>query len=491
MKNLLFLLFMPALLFGQSDYQCVLSNAESFFESETAYVIYDHPGAKNHIVGLKVTDTIDMGDYVSYPFYNEFHTDDYLISPNSNYCLRADKYSWAGPEFQVYENGLNVFFNRDDNPVFINTQANLGETWTFYSDSSGNDYVATITDISEKKFLGVIDSVKTIEIAGDSSFTIEISKNYGFIKTINFRDFPGFGENTFSVYQYDLVGLSEPELGTHRLDKFDIFSFEEGDEVHWKWKDGYGDYTITHSYIETYLDKTIISEDTIVYTLNRIHWYHDAWDSLHYSNDTIMDTLVNEEMFSGKLPIEDIIEDSLYLNRYIMFESNDYNRIVLDNQKMNDGHYLIDTNCYTVFEVFVNFVHIYYIQGVGIFWNTIWEGSGGTNKSYPCYFSKSDGEWGTPLTPPDGIPLVNLRTSISISPNPTSHTAKIKLKNTAHYKHITLEITDLTGKKISSQKIQKSQTETTLNVASWEKGIYFVVVRADGEIVGRSKLVVN
>ncbi len=80
---------------------------------------------------------------------------------------------------------------------------------------------------------------------------------------------------------------------------------------------------------------------------------------------------------------------------------------------------------------------------------------------------------------------------VIISPNPASRTAKIELKNTEYHNNITLEITDLTGKKISSQKILKSQTETTLNVASWEKGIYFVIIRAGGEVVGRSKFVVD
>ncbi len=491
MKNLLFLLFMPAFLFGQSDYQCILSNAESFFESETAYEVLDYSASKYHIVGLKATDTIDMGDYVFYPFYHEFHTDDYLIFPDWDDCLRADAYSWAGPGFQIYANGLNIFFNRNDNPVFINTQANTGESWTFYSDGPGNDYIATVTDISEKEFLGVIDSVKTIEIAGDNSFSIEISKNYGLIKTINFRDFPGFGENTYQVHQYDIFGLSNPDIGSHRMNSFDIFDYDINDEIHWKWFEGYGIYAIHYNYIDKYIDKTIVCEDTIKYTIDRQLWYWSPWDSItHYSNSITVKTIVNQELYSGKLPHEDIIDDSLFLDKYIMFRS--YNgRVVLDNQILNDGHSIVDTNCYQAEEALVVLRHNYYIQGVGSFHEYVHEGTPDNDKSYPVYFKKGNDIWGTPLTPPVGVNESNFFVPILISPNPANRIVRIRLEGTTNYSETTLEVVDISGKSIFSQNLQKSQTGTTLNVASWEKGIYFVIVRAGGEVVGRSKLVVD
>ncbi len=90
-----------------------------------------------------------------------------------------------------------------------------------------------------------------------------------------------------------------------------------------------------------------------------------------------------------------------------------------------------------------------------------------------------------------GINEAGKETTLHIYPNPARKLAKISLASSNKPENTSLEVIDMVGKPVIRYAIPKSQTETTLNVASWEKGIYFVIIRAGGEVVGRSKFVVD
>jgi len=203
MKSLLFLLLLPAVLMGQANYQTILPNAVALYKAQNSFSVYDYQDSVKHIRGVKVTDTVYGDGFTSYKFFHEYHDDQYIVNDYNNLfntCFNMDAQCWLGSGVLVYENGLNVFFNRNNDSLFIDTRAGLNDSWVFYQPGTGVVYTAMVTDISEAEFLGVTDQVKTITISGNNkTYTLELSQKHGFVKTINFRDFPGFGENTYQV----------------------------------------------------------------------------------------------------------------------------------------------------------------------------------------------------------------------------------------------------------------------------------------------------
>jgi len=149
MKNVLLFILMPFILFGQADYKTILPDANAFFQSEVAFNLYDH-GSHKFFRGVKVIDSISDSGFTRYKFFYEYHDNNYSQTEFPwGECVNMEAQCWLGPEVIVYENGLNVFFNRDYDSIFIYTQANLNDSWTFYITDNGDIYNAVVTNISE------------------------------------------------------------------------------------------------------------------------------------------------------------------------------------------------------------------------------------------------------------------------------------------------------------------------------------------------------
>jgi hypothetical protein len=54
-----------------------------------------------------------------------------------------------------------------------------------------------------------------------------------------------------------------------------------------------------------------------------------------------------------------------------------------------------------------------------------------------------------------------------------------------------LAIFNVIGEQIHEERIYRHQEETTVNVQSWEKGMYFAVAYNEGKVVGKCKFVVQ
>jgi len=271
MKFLLFLLLLPVTLMGQADYQTILPNSVSLYKAQNPFSVYDYQDSVKQIRGVKVTDTVYGDGFTEYKFFHEYHDDKYTLDNSNNLfntCFNMNAMCWLGSELLVYNNGLNVFFNRNNDSLFIDTRASLNNSWVFYQPDSGAVYTAMVTNTSEAEFLGVTDQIKTITITGDNkTYTLKISQKHGFVKTINFRDFPGFDENTYRVDEHDLVGLSNPVLGLQLLNARDYFDFNIGDEFHhtlYVLPNGFGGYSGFRT--EKVLSKQVVDQDQFKYT---------------------------------------------------------------------------------------------------------------------------------------------------------------------------------------------------------------------------------
>ena len=108
---------------------------------------------------------------------------------------------------------LNNQYNLDNNT--IKQHAQLNDNWAYNTSLN-----ATIVNTSEQLILGVLDSIKTIELS--NSDTITISKNFGVIR------YPDF-ENLGTYYQ--MVGYHEGQnsYGDYLPNFWRIYDFNVGD----------------------------------------------------------------------------------------------------------------------------------------------------------------------------------------------------------------------------------------------------------------------
>ena len=80
---------------------------------------------------------------------------------------------------------------------------------------------------------------------------------------------------------------------------------------------------------------------------------------------------------------------------------------------------------------------------------------------------------------------------ISTFPNPAKDKITFAFENTDKHHNIKLECYDIFGRKVHEQKIYTGQLEAETDVSGWGNGIYVVVVKSNGKIVGRTKFIVE
>ncbi|MCF8345165.1 MAG: T9SS type A sorting domain-containing protein, partial [Bacteroidales bacterium] len=80
---------------------------------------------------------------------------------------------------------------------------------------------------------------------------------------------------------------------------------------------------------------------------------------------------------------------------------------------------------------------------------------------------------------------------ISTFPNPAKDKITFALENTDKHHNIKLACYDVFGRKVHEQKIYTGQLEAEAHISGWGNGIYVAVVKSQGEIVGRTKFIVE
>jgi len=76
-------------------------------------------------------------------------------------------------------------------------------------------------------------------------------------------------------------------------------------------------------------------------------------------------------------------------------------------------------------------------------------------------------------------------------PNPAKEKITFALENTDKHKNISLECYNVFGQEVHEQKVYTGQLEAVADVGNWGNGLYFVVVKSNGKIVGKGKFVVG
>ena len=190
MKKLLLLFLTLPFLAKAQNYQCLQAGVKHFFINSNGY-----------LRGIRIDSVRTVGDTtVYYPFHTPrgaYNT----VMATGNPVLDSNGGSWLGGKVLQLNDGTFIFDSYWNDSVIIKTQANVGDSWLFYSDSSSVFYRATIIAKDTMTVLSSLDSEKTILItACDSSgilpsdplesFTIMLSKNHGFVQVFDLYTFP-------------------------------------------------------------------------------------------------------------------------------------------------------------------------------------------------------------------------------------------------------------------------------------------------------------
>jgi hypothetical protein len=78
---------------------------------------------------------------------------------------------------------------------------------------------------------------------------------------------------------------------------------------------------------------------------------------------------------------------------------------------------------------------------------------------------------------------------ITAFPNPAETEITLAFQNTEHHSNMVLECYNIYGQRVHSEKIYKGQQQTKLNVSGWSKGLYFAVVKREGNVEGMVRFV--
>lgn len=474
----------------------ICSNAQDYqtFNSKRTALFSRDLNGQSDIQCVRIDSVKFQADSVFYPFA--------VIQENesNSYDCRFSKLaSWIGKTVTISANGMNTFINRTGDSIKINTKATLSEKWIAYQIQDSITIEASITKFDTLSFLGLKDSVKTISFqAFDkdmkpfdyqiNNMKLQLSKNYGFVTIVNFNFFP-IHNSHFQVY--DLIGLTNPEVGVQNLTWFDVHDYQVGDELHVlsNYNPGPdGPYRTEDKEIYKYLER-INYQDSIIYKYILIHscekvWWADS-SSYKYSNDTLTITIRPDSIFD-KLPGE-TLEDR-YNENVTYYRHNAFHELIPN--KINSwlvGEYFNGTDSCLNTDIDVFRSRDKYLKGLGGAYYYYSMSDISSSSRNLVYYKKGDVEWGTKLNITSAVES-NISEDIKIYPNPAQDKVNINIPNIGIGDY-SVSIYDVLGNVIKHSKIQESNS--IINIENIETGIYMLKISNNAAVVKFEKLIIE
>ncbi|TNE53153.1 MAG: PKD domain-containing protein [Bacteroidetes bacterium] len=163
--------------------------------------------------------------------------------------------NWLGKSAVVSADGKTCIINGESDSIWVQNQAQKGESWVFYGPASDTHFVASVTNELQDTVFGKGQIIKEVTlICKDGSGVLvphifnnrkfALSQDFGLIKSFSFFSFPH--DTTYC----DLIGLDASQ-GDHPLSERELYNFNVGD--YFRYSISYklsGDESITRSLIE-------------------------------------------------------------------------------------------------------------------------------------------------------------------------------------------------------------------------------------------------
>ena len=260
------LTFISTLSYGQ-NYQTVQSNEIHYFATQT----------HEYFLATR-TEMVEMDgpDSVFYSYQTVREDENVPEGDPCKYYLGAP---WSGQKTVIKPDGRNIFYNRNNEPITIETQAQVNDTFLVYTYPNGDWIKGVVSNQIQIYILGEYDDIKIINLFSNTEFNFTdtrfiISENHGFVETYAFYSFPQqyqgassiTGDNDFPygyAGNFELVGIDT--AGFHKPTTEEMFSFDINDQFKFYSSEHNGDGTFT----ETFTDRKVINkfkwEDSLVY----------------------------------------------------------------------------------------------------------------------------------------------------------------------------------------------------------------------------------
>ena len=486
-SGLLFVLFASILLLsinGQ-NYQSVTSDRIAYFKNDAG-----------NIRSLRIDSSGFISDSVLYPFT--------IMQGVSDNCVSPFVASWIGPSVIIKPNGLNLFINHEGDTITINTLASVGDKWIAYQQDSSIIVEASVVSCELQNFLGLQDSVKTIaftpynEELGPldlplSIMTVKLSKNYGFVRALNFYIFPGtevllYGDE---FEELDLIGLSNPQVGVQNLTWFEVYDFQPGDEIHVYYKstfyDEYGEGgETTIKSIYNYIERNDYPDSIVYrYSLRQSNSYTGSEGSSFTFSDDVRESTIRANPTFDKLPGEPVFDENYY--SYSMKNTTPLSKY--DPSEL-ESFSNVDDSCWAIIIADGCLDYDEYRKGLGGPYYSCWSNPflEQSLENKLVYYKKGNITWGEPLVI-TGISDIENVNHIQVYPNPANDILNVTFES-GGYTNNEIRIYSLEGKLLLSQKLLSNQT--SVDISELKTGVYIVkVTNNNSGILSHLKLIVE
>jgi hypothetical protein len=495
MKQKIFLFFLISInlqVFAQ-NYAPVNPQWIYYYEPTTAHRIFlkrtKHNWGinKKYIKGIRVDSTKFENGFTVHYLQKELELDELFQEDGCWDLFILPRNGWVGNKILV-NGSYYIFYNDNNDSIFIKTDANPGENWIMY-ESEIFTITANITKLDTISFLGVTDSAKFIEISVfDTNKTLLdiktlqdpliLSRNHGFIQLYNFKHFPDTNSKDQILFSHNLVGIPEKNLGISNLTNEDVYDYEIGDEFHY--------YTTKHYWSDEYKISTCIGKivskgnDSIVYTFRNIRKYREGSDLYIRIDTNILGYSLSNLPVIGtlELPLENIGPRQYYELYYFYLFYKGF------NDKLEIRYY---RDPYQPPEGCPKWESILYIEGIGKLRRYLsWEPHGGFSDAsdYLLYYKKGEEEWGEPIFINTNV-NINNSNSYMFFPNPTS--GEIYVNFNLNKNPQSISVISTSGR-VLYKKSTDIRTTETINLNGNVPGIYYLIVNYEDEIV-REKII--
>jgi hypothetical protein len=383
----------------------------------------------------------------------------------------------------------HVFFNRNNDSIFIHTQIKIGDSWKVYIWPDGSYVKGTVINHLYGELVpGIIDSLYRIKLsvytlAGGlmpavfpNDTKMDISQNLGIIEFFNFDIFPEPGDSIARV----LRALTNPDYGPVDVDAQNAFTFEPGYEFHYREEvvpDNDSDADRRISAWKYFVMEADVDETGGSYTIERIQYdtlYFGATPTINITWDTL---LVNHNF--ADYAFLDTLEFMVFENTnfgYSDFIKNDSTFAGVAHKYVYDNYeYDATTNCLSNPTTMPQQL---YGDGLGLMQYLDSTDVNNYNDFEMTYFKLGLNEWGTPYDFSElDIAITNFQSqSLQMFPNPCVNEINLNLKHTKGIFEVA--IFDISGKQLRSFYTNNS----VIQVADLAPGMYVIKIMNGNEV---------